>query len=283
MKIADWAPLGEVAPRALSEARLLLHHAAQLAAAVGRSLVPPASDDGHTSLEWHHVLRSFVSQEVPGPRPWRASLRASDLSLAVLADGDEFGRLALLGRTQGEALAWLRNQALELGAPAARLTLEAPYPLPPHAVAAGAAFAIPSGIVELGRWFGNGDALLRGVANGWKGAAPVRVWPHHFDVGSVLPLGPGPTEGGPSIGIGLSPGDEGIGEPYLYVTPWPVPDPLPELAAGGRWHREGWTGAVLTGSEVVAAGEGEAQAAVASAFLGGAVEAIRARHASGRG
>jgi hypothetical protein len=117
--------------------------------------------------------------------------------------------------------------------------------------------------------------------NAGPGAAPVRVWPHHFDVGSVLPLGAGDGDEAPSIGVGLSPGDEGIPEPYFYATPWPPPgadEPLPDLASPGRWRREGWTGAVLTGSDLVAAGDGRAQAARASAFLAEAVSALRALH-----
>jgi hypothetical protein len=160
---------------------------------------------------------------------------------------------------------------------------DAPYTLPAHAVLRGAGFAAPAdgSLVELGRWFVDADALLRGVAAGWSGAAPVRVWPHHFDIGSVLPLGPPGGENAPQIGVGLSPGDEEIAEPYLYVTPWPPPpagESWPDLPGGGRWHREGWTGAVLTGSEVVDAGGGAAQAAAASAFLTGAVDVLRARH-----
>lgn len=284
MKVLVWEALGGVAPRGLAETRLVLHHAAQLVAAVGRSLVPARPDDGHTSLEWHRTSRSFVGEEVPGPRPWRAALRPDDLSLAVLAEGGEFGRLALAGRTLDEGFAWLLDQARELLAPADRLTLEAPYTLPRHAGGARAAFAAPGdgSLVELAHWFADGEALVRGVAEGWAGAAPVRVWPHHFDIGSVLPLGPAAGESAPSIGIGLSPGDEGIDEPYLYVTPWPAPNSLPDLPAGGRWHREGWTGALLTGSEIVAAGAGEPQVALASAFVTGTVEVLRSRHMRGR-
>lgn len=141
----------------------------------------------------------------------------------------------------------------------------------------------PGSSARLARWFADGDAQLRPLAASWPGAAPVRVWPHHFDIGSVLPLGDGHGEDAPSIGAGLSPGDDGIPEPYLYVTPWPAPpaDALPSLPAGGRWHREGWTGAVLTGGEIVAAGEGTAQAEAARAFLAGMVEALRARHERG--
>ncbi|MGE3373911.1 MAG: hypothetical protein AB7O37_10275 [Vicinamibacteria bacterium] len=275
----SWEPLGSLPPRGLAEARILLHHAAQLLAAVGRSLVPPRPDDGHTSFEWR--AGAFVGQEVPGSPPWQVALRPSDLSLAVVTDGADAERLALAGRTQDEALAWLAAAARARGT-AARLTLAAPYALPGHAVASGAAF--PSGdagsFAELGRWFADGDALLRAVAGAWPGAAPVRVWPHHFDVGSVLPLGGGSGEEAPSIGVGLSPGDDGIAEPYLYVTLWPAltAGALPALPAG-RWHREGWLGALLTGSEIVAAGDGSAQAALAGAFASGAVDVLRAAHA----
>jgi hypothetical protein len=127
---------------------------------------------------------------------------------------------------------------------------------------------------ELGRWFANGDGMLRAAAQGFAGAAPVRVWPHHFDVGSVLPLGSGRGEDAPSLGIGLSPGDDGVAEPYFYITTWPARDALPELPAGGHWHREGWTGAVLTGTEVVAAGDGAAQAATVLAFLTGTIDVL---------
>ncbi len=280
-----WESLGTLSPRELVPARLLLHHAAQLAAAVGRSLVPARPDDGHTSLEWTSSPRGLASQEVAGARPWRALLGLEEPApaLVVLAGGAEVDRLALEGRTRREAFEWLDERARSLGAPASRLSLKAPYVLPAHPYGASDPFTSPGkrAVAELARWLADGDAVLRGVAAGWPGSAPVRVWPHHFDVGSVLPLGGATTEDAPSVGIGLSPGDEGIAEPYFYVTPWPPPAPaeeLPTLPSGGRWHREGWTGAVLTGSDVVAKGDGAAQAAAVKTFLAGAVQVLRARH-----
>jgi hypothetical protein len=280
VRLASWESLGNLPPRELAQARVLLHHAAQLVAAVGRSLVPRQPDDGHTSFAWD--AGAFVGQEVPGSPPWRAALRPSDLSLAVAAHGAEAEHLALAGRTRDEAVAWLAAAARARGTPADGLMLAAPYALPEHPVASGAAF--PSGevgsLAELGRWFADGDALLRAVASAWPGAAPVRVWPHHFDIGSVLPLGGESGEQAPSIGVGLSPGDEGIAEPYLYVTLWPAlpAEALPALPAG-RWHREGWLGALLSGSEIVAAGDGAAQAALAHAFTSGAIDVLRSAHA----
>jgi hypothetical protein len=262
---------------------LLLHHAVQLVAAVGRSLVPARADDGHTSLVWHSRRRAIEGEQVLGPRRWWAALHPDDLSLGVLVEGKEVGLVALAGRTKSEAFTWLVDQARAQGAPVEKLKLDAPYTIPAHAVGTGAAFAVPGdgSCAELRRWFANADPLLGDVADGWAGSAPVRIWPHHFDIGTVLPLGPAGGEGAPTLGVGLSPGDEAIAEPYFYVTPWPVPDPLPDLPAGGQWHREGWTGAVLTGTEVVSAGDGAVQSGAARAFLTRTVETLRLRPASG--
>jgi hypothetical protein len=273
-----WEEVGRVSPRELGAARVVLHHAAQLVAAVGRSLVPPRPDDGHTSLEWAPATRALSGQTVPGRRPWRAALRVADLALSVQAESTA-SELALAGVTPDAALAWLRGVAGGLGAAAESLRLEAPYAIPPYPGGPGAPLpqVDEASRNELERWFANGDGLLRTVAEAWPGAAPVRVWPHHFDIGSVLPLGEGRGEHEPAVGVGLSPGDETIPEPYLYVTPWPRPATasLPPLPAGGHWHTAGWTGAVLTASEIVGAGRGPAQAALASRFLSGSLAAVR--------
>jgi hypothetical protein len=279
-EVAGWLPLGAVPPNALVPERLVLHHGVQLVAAVGRSLVPPRPDDGHTSLEW--ADDAFVGQPVPGARPWRAALRPSELTLVVDADGIEDSRFALTGHTRDEAFAWVLAGAERLGARPGQLKLEAPYAIPEHPTASGSPFPLVTAAVsELARWFADGNALVRAVASTWPDAAPVRVWPHHFDVGSVLPLDAVRGEESASIGIGLSPGDEGIAEPYLYATLWPAPDAqsLPALPAGGRWNREGWTGAVLTGSEIVAAGGAAAQASAAGSFLASAVAVLHDLHA----
>ena len=100
MRNPRWETLGHVSPRGLSEARLLLHHAAQLVAAVGRCLLPPQADDGHTSLEWVAAWGCLAGQEVPGRRSWRVALRPGDLSLSIAStDGLDAARLALEGRT----------------------------------------------------------------------------------------------------------------------------------------------------------------------------------------
>jgi hypothetical protein len=86
--------------------------------------------------------------------------------------------------------------------------------------------------------------------------SPIQLWPHHFDL-SMLWL-PGEKIPGQDpineeysdkqMNFGFTFGDEGIPEPYFYVTAYPLPDELPQLhlPTGTAWLSEGFSGAVLT-------------------------------------
>jgi hypothetical protein len=248
-----WEPLGAVPPGDLVAARLVLHWAAQLVASVGAALLPPLPDDSHTALTWS--AGRFVGQAVEGRT---TALRAHDL---LLSAGER--ELALPGVTRADALAWL-------GAAFGRSGALPAYPhLPPaHPVGGDAPFpAAGDGCAELARWYANATFLLEPIAARPE-AGPVRVWPHHFDIATLLDLG-----GGKTLGVGLSPGDASYAEPYFYVTPYPYPEdrsgpPLPV----GKWHTESWFGAVLIGGEVTGAD-------AAQAFVSAAMAACEERSA----
>ncbi len=63
----------------------------------------------------------------------------------------------------------------------------------------------------------------------------------------------------------------------MYVSPWPSPEAerLPELPEGAFWHTAGFVGAVLRGSELLAAADGAVQAARFRSFVFAAIEASR--------
>lgn len=86
-------------------------------------------------------------------------------------------------------------------------------------------------------------------------SSPVQLWPHHFDLavvwfsGRLVPgVDPADEEqADEQMNFGFATGDEGIPDPYFYVTAYPTPaglldTPLPEDAT---WHSDGFTGAVL--------------------------------------
>lgn len=85
--------------------------------------------------------------------------------------------------------------------------------------------------------------------------SPVQLWPHHFDLsllwlpGEKIP-GQDPANeeyADKQMNFGFTFGDEGIPEPYFYVTAYPQPDEFPgiPLPTGAVWHSEGFSGAVL--------------------------------------
>ena len=266
-------PRGVVPPRELTDARLQCHHAAQAIVSLGISLLPQRDDDSHTNLGWDPELGALTSHPVPGIEPFRGGLAIAELELLVAGDGIS-NRIPLSGKTMADAWQWLLAEVRKAGGDFKRMTNAKHYTIPSHPVAVGAPFQRQpaAAFAELAAYYGLADRILSGVAAKTPGASPVRCWPHHFDIATLITLPPrGPTTR--TVGAGLSPGDDSYGEPYFYVTPSPYPpvDRLGRLPSG-HWHTTGWTGAVLPGSEMLSNLDPERQA---REFVGGAVEACR--------
>src|SRR5262249_51944288 len=136
--------------------------------------------------------------------------------------------------------------------------------MPESPIRGGGRFLGPSAeLAELARWYDRGLDVLASAP-----ATPIRIWPHHFDLGSIIYLDA--ATDGRQIGLGLSPGDKYYAEPYFYVTPSPTPkDARSAELPSGTWRREGWTGAVLRGSEISAGADPKT-------FLHAAIAAARA-------
>ncbi|MBK8725960.1 MAG: hypothetical protein IPL96_07840 [Holophagaceae bacterium] len=267
-----WQSLGSVSADALRQARLELHRAVQLAACAGQSLLPKRPDDSQMALTWKDGV--LLGEPLPGGA--RVGLGLADLALEVRdARGGLSGRLPLNGRTQAEALKWVRVRLGGSGVDTSALSAAMPYDLPGHLAAQDAPYSAESSepLQALSAWYQAAADILAALAAGRADASPLRCWPHHFDLAVLFSLGEGAEpEQARSIGAGLSPGDGSYDEPYFYVTPWPYPEgkTFPDLPLG-HWHREGWTGAVLTASELAAAGgqsRDEAMAFLVAAMAG---------------
>jgi hypothetical protein len=269
---AKWTAMTPVDPAAVHDARLQLHHAAQVANAPAMSYLPSADDDSHTNFEWAESRRGFASQRVPFPQPRTFAFRVPDLTLMALGDDTAVvSSFALAGRTFAEAHEWARGQCEAAGGDASRYTSKKHYEIPRHAVDDGAPFGADSAALEaLAVHWANAVRMLDAVAAENPGVSPVRLWPHHFDVGAILTI-----DHQRSIGLGFTPGDDWYDEPYWYVSPYPAPaadTARPALAGGAHWHDRGWFSAVLTWSAY--AGAPDRGAAVA-AYLASAIAADR--------
>ncbi|MCB9893425.1 MAG: hypothetical protein H6839_03140 [Planctomycetes bacterium] len=284
--IGNWTKLGEVAPDSLSGARLQAHFAVQVVAAAGKSLLRARDDDSQTATGWLDRVQALVGDEIPGGL--RVGLRIRDLRLLLLTkDGGDLASFALDGRTLDDGIKWLTSQlADETGTKDRPAIVRPDYEMPEHELAKGGKFeAEAERLGALSRWYANADRALQFVAAKERDALQVRCWPHHFDMATLLNLDPyEPAEDARTIGVGMSPGDGSYKQPYYYVTPWPYPDAddLPGLPGGGTWHRQGWTGAILTGAKLMSATTAERQVEMLTEFLEGAIAACKELHFKSR-
>ena len=202
-----------------------------------------------------------------------------DLTLLLLTgEGGIAAQTDLAGRTLADAYQWASEAVKTRTRGAlARALVHPGYALEAHPLEHGARFARGPALPELARWFANADLELRRVARETPGAGEVLCWPHHFDIATLVVLA-SDAVGDPqrTVGVGLSPGDGFVSEPYAYVNHGPETDraALPPLAAG-EWLREGSTFAVLRGSDLAAAGGASDQRARLRAFLDSAIAASR--------
>ena len=251
------APVGGVPLDRIPRSRDPIHWAAQVAASLGSTLAEPAPDFSHTALSWDPATRGVVGAPIDGG--WRAGVGVEVPELRLLGEGGEIvDRLAIDGATLDGAQEWLAS-ALESarGTPAEPPLARPTHELPAHPIGDGATMTAGTAEegAELAAWFGNAHAVLGVFEAVRPDASPVRIWPHHFDIASLVTLA-GEGEEATTIGVGMTPGDGGYADPYWYLTPWPYPEnpTPPDLPSGGHWHREGWFGAVLPGPALVAAG-----------------------------
>lgn len=92
--------------------------------------------------------------------------------------------------------------------------------------------------------------------------SPIQVWPHHFDLAMIWLPGhkvPGQDPANEEyadkqMNFGFVLGDDLISEPYFYVTAYPFPEAMARipLPANARWQSQGFNGATLRYSELLA-------------------------------
>ncbi len=267
--MSGWERLGRVAPGELSDARLELHHAAQIVSAAGITHLPAAGDDSHANMEWAPALRALAGRPAGRARSFRLAVRPEGLELLLLdAECRERETRTLFGASVGEAYDWAAGtiaRATGMG----RSDLTRPSWMIPELCRERFLSEGAPALGELARWYGNAAHVLGGVAAAFDGASEVRCWPHHFDIATLLPGG-GP---GRTIGVGLSPGDGPYREPYWYVSPYPRPERpvVSTLPDGGRWHRDGFFAAVLPGGALLSGGADVSQEFRSREFLEAAI------------
>jgi hypothetical protein len=221
-----------------SDTRQQLHWAAQAAAGVGRTLLPPKPDDSHQSFVWSDEHQALVQAPVDGR--YRPGIRLSDMTLLLIDDQTASKQeFPLHAHTLDDGFHFYEER---LG----KMLARPEEGIPTHKVANGAVFTPQHDDLDsLAAQYANANAVLQRYRTDHPGASDVRLWPHHFDIATLIPLG-----GDHTIGAGFVAGDTEYPEPYWYVTPWPYPEDRSKYRplSRGFWKTDGWFGAVLLGS-----------------------------------
>ncbi len=223
-----WWELAGHDPNDLAQAWALSNHAARLAGLVGSSWATPKGDGTHGTLTWmsgQGLLDGlFVSEPVAGDRPMRGVLRLWNFDLFFVEEtGVPIAETSLVGMSLAEGRQWMLDAAQsQAGNPAREPRPSSTEPTHPVSVN-GQVFSEPSQLAqaELIRLYANTSAVLEQVSWTVAGSAPVRVWPHSFEMSVQVNLTPeNPDEQARLIVMGLAPPGELASAGYWYVAPW---------------------------------------------------------------
>jgi len=248
-----WNRTGSISADGLLDARLQAHFAAHLVGAPAKVFHQPLPDFSHVSLHWSEESEQFSKLLTEGPVMMLSlELERMLVSLTPNRPGDDVD-IPLHGRTLAEVQAAMQEEFSKGKHDQDTPTIPDPKEWPDHPVARGAAFdcSDSKAFKELAHHFNNAHTALEELLHSKQLSSPVRTWPHHFDMATLVSLDHElDPEEARSINVGFSPGDGQIAEPYWYVVPYPDPkrSELPALPHGGYWHTKGWTGAILEAS-----------------------------------
>lgn len=282
MSAEHWQKLTITPPSVLNATIVELHHAAQLIAAVGNSLLPKEKDDSQSNLGWDNTQKALVGRKVEFNEKVYPILKYDDLSVHLLNEQDESLHSFLLpDNNKAQALNWLNQTLEQLGYHGEKITCPSHYELPVSPFHRGAAFASDTIYrLELARYRSNTQLALQALAK-TEELRDIRVWPHHFDLASTIIIDTD-ENGNPTkkIGLGLAIPDPIKNELYYYVSHWlkdgiPNYRSLPALPGDAVWLAKGFKGVVLPASRLARLDDKAAQAALLDAFFNEAIAATK--------
>jgi len=277
----SWKALTQSFTEDLHNTLLQQHHAAQFIALAGRHLVTQQPDDSNTNMEYLLDRKWLIGNEIPGG--FRIALSMSEEKLLIVdREMKNLDEISLIGSTKQQVFEQMKQSLIELKLDVSSLINELHYDLSDHELDHDAIFTggDQKYIQENVYYRHNAEIVIGRLASNIEKAEPVRVWPHHFDTGTFIPLKFNKDGSiSKSIGLGWAIPDTMVDEPYFYLSFWsedPVEqfDALPEPEAG-EWIRTGWHGGVARNGHIVNIPSASGQHAYVEAFFHSGIRLIR--------
>jgi len=264
----------------LHEALLQQHHAAQFIALTGHHLVSQKADDSNTNMEYISNGMMLLGNELSNGL--KLVLHLTTMELGLLDTKNDIKQVInLVGKTKNEAFVELKESFSALGVDVSTFNNELHYEMPEHKLDADATFQINNEeyFVENAIARHNAEVVIGEIVKNIENAEPVRIWPHHFDTGSFVPVSHNEKgELSQSIGLGLAIPDTMIDEPYYYLSFWSEEnlkdsDKLKALNTG-EWMTPNWNGATLRLSDILVLDSAEKQYELVKSFYDQGIEIV---------
>lgn len=269
----DWKLLSIPFNMEIHDALQQQHQAAQFIALVGKHLVPNIVDDSNTNMDF--VFKDNLLRGNTLPDGFRVALGLTDLRLRILdQENNTKKEISLVGKTKQTVFEELKQSLFDLGVDVTNFINELHYEIPPHSLDKGAVFSLKneSSFIENTNYRHNAELILQEIAKPFEQAEAVKIWPHHFDTGSFIPVAKNEKgELSQSIGMGWAMPDTMVDEPYYYLNFWsekPMDnsDNLTALPVG-QWMMPNWNGAVLKQSEIMQQKTAEEQFEIVKSYF----------------
>jgi hypothetical protein len=258
----NWKVINKINLTDLRETRKGLHQAVQIVSAFPRNLLSHDATDGTASLTWNPRISGLESLPFSTTQgAVKVVLSFNSCSLQLHLNNIVKDSFVMKHHSLNQGLQWLKTKASQIGIDPYKINLELPYEIEQYDH--DQLLKVNDAALQVYRaLYHNSHLLLKClVVEKWEEAFDIRCWPHHFDLATLIPLEKN-EEGDilKSIGVGFSPGDEGIEEPYFYANIWPSVS-YDSLAAKpleiGKWNKHGWSGAVMSYSGFVESDQSE--------------------------
>ncbi len=244
-------------------------------------MIPKQPDDSNTNMQYKSAGELIIGNELP--RGFRIALDLPQLKLFIMNHSNKpYAEIEVACQTKIEAFDNMKNKLSGLGIDVSELSMQLHYEIPGHELDGKAAFFMDSEphIRENIYYRHNAEIVIAEAASKFPNADPVRIWPHHFDTGSFVPIEHNEAGGvSRSIGLGFGIPDSMVDEPYYYLSYWseaPVEDfsKLPEPDAG-EWIRTGWNGGIVRNSDILKISSAEGQQEFVESFFNSGIEILR--------
>lgn len=276
-----WQPLSIPFNETLNNVLQQQHHAAQFIALVGRYLIPTKPDVSNINMQYHIEKEILLGNQLPNGL--YIGVQIIDLKVQILNTELKIVKeLSLSGKTFSEAFQEFKVILKNLGVNVSGLKRKQPFELSTISLKDGKYFSTDN--IEENKenqnYRHNAELIIGEIASNYIAASPVRIWPHHFDTGTIIPVSHNVKgEITQSIGLGWAIPDGMVAEPYFYLSFWSEKSIKSakkiDLLNVGKWMIPDWNGAVLSQSEIMQQKSAQEQYKMVKSFFTQGIEIVK--------